>query len=163
MSVYIGKDVAGNVEDYVDKEVQVQAAGVELTLNIIRKFQGNGSLGFGNDKRHLPRTAVVEFDPNGSVWLEQGSYLVDLNETVAIPADKVAIAIPRSSLLRMGVSLGTALWDPGYKGKGQVLLVVHNEYGVTLYKDTRLLQLVYMDLNKESAELYNGQYQHAGL
>jgi dUTP pyrophosphatase len=163
VSVYLGKEVASNVEDYVDKEVQVQAAGIELTLNIIRKFQGNGSLGFGNDKRHLPRTDVVQFDSNGSVWLEQGTYLVDLNETVAIPADKVAFAIPRSSLLRMGVTLGTALWDPGYKGKGQVLLVVHNEYGVTLYKYTRMLQLVYMDLNKESAELYNGQYQHAGL
>lgn len=163
MAVYLGKEVAGNVSDYVDEKVQVQAAGVELTLNIIRKFQGNGSLGFGNDKRHLPRTMVVEFDSNGSVWLEQGAYLVDLNETVEIPADKVAIAIPRSSLLRMGVSLGTALWDPGYKGKGQVLLIVHNEFGVVLYKDTRLLQLVYMDLNKESAELYNGQYQHAGL
>jgi dUTP pyrophosphatase len=163
VSVYIGKEVASNVEDYVDKDVQVQAAGIELTLNIIRKFQGNGSLGFGNDKRHLPRTDVVQFDSNGSVWLEQGTYLVDLNETVAIPADKVAVAIPRSSLLRMGVTLGTALWDPGYKGKGQVLLVVHNEYGVTLYKDTRLLQLVYMALNKESSELYSGQYQHAGI
>jgi dUTP pyrophosphatase len=163
VSVYLGKEVAENVEDYVNKEKQVQAAGIELTLKVIRKFEGNGALGFDNAQRHLPRTREIEFDPNGSVWLEQGSYLVDLNETVAIPADKVAFAIPRSSLLRMGASLGTALWDPGYKGKGQVLLIVSNEYGVTLYKDTRLLQLVYMDLNKESAELYQGQYQNAGL
>ncbi|MEI2760841.1 MAG: hypothetical protein V9E95_01185 [Methanothrix soehngenii] len=38
------------------------------------------------------------------------------NEIVNIPGDVAALARARSTLLRCGASLETALWDPGYLG-----------------------------------------------
>jgi dUTP pyrophosphatase len=163
MTVVLGEDAAQLVEGLKDPSKQVQGAGIELTAKWFRSFNTGGALGFDNANRSLPDTTQIPYDLDGKVVLSQGAYLVDLNEIVEIPRDKVAIAVPRSSLLRMGVTLGTALWDPGYKGKGQVLLIVHNPYPVFFYKDVRILQLVYMDLERPSSNLYNGVYQGAGI
>lgn len=159
MSVVTGKEVAMNVAACVKKGAQIQPAGLELTVRAVSEFLGNGVIGFHNDVRWLPSTQEIDWDEDNAMFLDLGSYLVDLNEIVSIPADKVGIALPRSSLLRMGVTLGTALWDPGYSGHGQVLLIVHNPEGFVIYKDARILQLVLLTMTEESKQLYNGIYQ----
>jgi dUTP pyrophosphatase len=70
-----------------------------------------------------------------------------------------AMARARSTLLRCGASLQTALWDPGYRGRSQSLLVVHNPSGLRLKRNARLMQLVFMRLEKKAEELYEGRYQ----
>lgn len=159
MSVVTGKEVAMNVAACVKKGAQIQPAGLELTVRAVSEFEGNGVIGFHNDVRWLPSTQIIDWDEDNAMFLDVGAYLVDLNEIVSIPADKVGIALPRSSLLRMGVTLGTALWDPGYSGHGQVLLIVHNPEGFVIYKDARILQLVLLTMTEESKQLYNGIYQ----
>ena len=159
MTVLTGKEVAMNVAACVNKGQQIQPAGLELTVRAVSEFDGNGVIGFHNDVRWLPSTQGLEWLDGNAMILDPGAYLVDLNEIVSIPADKVGIALPRSSLLRMGVTLGTALWDPGYSGHGQVLLIVHNPKGFVLYKDARILQLVLVTMTEEAKQLYNGIYQ----
>jgi dUTP pyrophosphatase len=163
MTVVLGEDAEQMVGGLRDPSKQVQGAGIELTVAKILRFKGEGTLGFSNDERILPETEPIAWKKEGSTKLAPGVYLADLNEVVEIPRDKVAIAVPRSSLLRMGVTLGTALFDPGYKGKPQVLVAVLNKSGVNLFPNTRLLQLVYLDLERPCNNVYNGIYQGAGI
>ena len=164
MSVLTGKQAAGLVEGMIDPETQTQMCGIELTVESIKEFYSPGEIGFHNKDRVLPETHSAHGGEGWSdVWLDQGAYLVTFNEVVTIPKDVMAIARPRSSLLRCGVTVETAMWDPGYKGRSQCLLVVHNPEGFILYKNARILQLIFMKLDKEAEKLYNGVYQGENL
>jgi dUTP pyrophosphatase len=37
----------------------------------------------------------------------------------------------------------TAVWDPGYEGRGRALLIVYNEHGIVLERNARVVQLVF--------------------
>ena len=116
-------------------------------------------MAFENIERKLPETEKIDFDETGWVALEAGAYLVTFNEIVNIPRDVAALARARSSLLRCGATLETALWDPGYRGRSQSLLVVYNPHGLRLKKNARLMQLVFLRLEKDAEKLYDGKYQ----
>jgi dUTP pyrophosphatase len=143
----------------IDTETQTQMCGIELTLNKIERFTTAGAVAFDNSERKLPQTEPIDFDPTGWIELSAGSYLVTFNEIVNIPKDVAALARARSTLQRCGASLETALWDPGYRGRSQSLLVVYNPQGLRLKKNARLMQLVFMRLEKEAEKVYSGKYQ----
>ena len=90
--------------------------------------------------------------------LNPGSYSIIFNEIVHLPKDIMALGLSRSSLLRCGASLHTAVWDAGYSGRSESLLVVHNPLGLDLEKDARVLQLVFSKLTGTS-QGYQGRYQ----
>jgi dUTP pyrophosphatase len=89
--------------------------------------------------------------------------LITLNEVVALPLDIMALGRPRSSLLRSGVSIHTAVWDAGYQGRSQALLVVHHPEGYRVRKGARLLQLVFWRLAMPVDQGYQGTYQRENL
>lgn len=159
MTVLTGAEAAGLVESMLSSEVQTQMCGIELTLARVESFQSNGALGFDNKDRQLPETELIEFDKSDQIMLGEGSYLITFNEIVNIPNDIMALARPRSSLLRSGATLETALWDPGYRGRSQSLLVVHNPYGLKLKRNARLMQLVFFRLGRVVEKVYRGRYQ----
>jgi dUTP pyrophosphatase len=74
----------------------------------------------------------------------------------------MALARPRSSLLRCGVNIGTAVWDAGYSGRSQSLMQVLNAKGFRLQKNARVAQLVFMTLTAET-EGYSGKYQNENI
>jgi dUTP pyrophosphatase len=84
--------------------------------------------------------------------------MITYNEIVHLPKDIMALGRPRSSLLRCGVTVGTAVWDAGYEGRSQSLLVVYNKLGFRVQQNARVTQLVFLTLTGES-EGYNGIYQ----
>lgn len=139
---------------------QIQPNGIELTLAQVAQLQGPGRLG---RERLIPDDRPLEFDASGWVELQPGTYRVRFREIVDIPLDSFALARPRSSLLRMGASLGTALWDSGYSGRSEALLVVHNPDGISLEAGCRMLQLVFFGLSEPVDEGYNGRYQGENL
>lgn len=141
----------------VDSRSQLQVNGFELTVARVETFDGPGRIGFSNDDRTLPPTRPLEWGENGWLFLKKGSYKIIFNEIVSIPADVCAIGLSRSSLLRMGVSLHTAVWDAGYVGRSEALLVVYNEEGLYMKKDARVLQLLFMKLGAIQ-EGYKGRY-----
>lgn len=153
------KTGAAFIEEAVDIEKQTQSNGVELTLRSIESFQDRGSIGFDNSDRELPATAPVAFDDQGWAKLEPGAYKIRFNEVVSVPTNRFAIARPRSSLLRMGVSCPSALWDSGYHGRGEGLLVVHNAHGLRIRRNARLVQLVFFALDTAAEKPYSGSYQ----
>ncbi|MCX8163696.1 MAG: deoxyuridine 5'-triphosphate nucleotidohydrolase, partial [Candidatus Micrarchaeota archaeon] len=82
------------------------------------------------------------------------------NEIVNVPKDAIAIAQSRSSLLRAAAAVFNAVWDPGYSGRSEALLVVFNNKGLVLYKNAKIVQLVFIKIEKEAKQLYEGKYQN---
>ena len=109
--------------------------------------------------RSLPESETLAFGDDGWLCLNAGPYLVTFNEVVNMPLDLMALASPRSSLIRSGVSLPTAVWDPGYRGRSQALLTVHNPAGYHLQQNARLMQMVFFRLSHPVQQGYQGRYQ----
>lgn len=146
----------------LDRALQVQPAGVDLTVSEVYKFKGLGLLGFSDSSRKMPEVDKLEFD-YGKLFLEKGAYKVRYNEIVKVPRNCVAIGLPRSSLMRMGATIVSALWDPGYEGRGEGLLLVENPHGIILEQNARIMQLIFVKLESEPASEYRGLYMHEGL
>ena len=156
------------VEDYVDLESQLQPNGLDITVREVARFVSgeglaSGRLGAANADRVLPKTEPLAFDREGWLALEPGPYLVTFNEVVNLPPDLTALGRPRSSLLRSGVSLHTAVWDAGYRGRSQSLLTVHHAGGFRLQRNARVAQLVFFRLATSPQQGYQGAYQGEGL
>jgi len=81
-----------------------------------------------------------------------------VHEWLRLPPTVMALARPRSTLLRIGAQLHTAVWDAGYEGRSEALLVVNNPFGIMLAGDAAICQLVFFSLT-ESVEGYHGAYQ----
>ncbi len=144
------------VENLID-EKQLQQAGIDLTVATIHKFTSAGTIDFSNEKRVLSNTEEVE-KQDGKWILEPGAYKIKYNEKVTIPNDCAALCFPRSTLLRCGCYILTALWDPGYVGRGESTLIVQNPHGLTLYENARVAQLIYIKLTKPTKHTYDGIY-----
>ncbi|MGB8217239.1 MAG: deoxyuridine 5'-triphosphate nucleotidohydrolase [Candidatus Methanoperedens sp.] len=151
------------VEQMIDPDIQVQPNGIELTLKLVEIHEGSGAIAFDNSERKLPQTKTIDFDAEGWIHLPKGSYKIVFNEIVNIPKNIAAIAKPRSSLLRCGATVETAVWDAGYSGRSESLLVVFNENGFNIKKDARVLQLLFFRLNKEVGKGYAGRYQNENI
>ena len=150
------------IEGYIDLEQQLQPNGFDITLRDVADLQNMGQIGKDNAQRQLPDLTPLIFDNQGFIELKPGSYMITYNEIVHIPTTLMALARPRSSLLRCGVSIGTAVWDAGYSGRSQSLMIVYNSAGFRVQKDARVAQLVFMTLSAET-EGYAGKYQNENI
>lgn len=151
------------VEQMINPEIQVQPNGIELTLQRVEVHEGSGSIAFDNAERKLPQTRNMDFDNEGWLHLTKGIYKIVYNEVVNIPKNLAAIAKPRSSLLRCGATIETAVWDAGYSGRSESLLVVYNEKGFDVKKNARVLQLLFFRLGEEVQKGYSGVYQNENV
>lgn len=146
------------VEGWLNLEEQLQPNGFDLTLRDVAMLQTAGAIPVDNRQRQVSTLAPLVFDGLGYIDLIPGPYLITYNEVVHLPKNVMALAAHRSSLLRCGVTVGTAVWDAGYEGRSQSLLVVHNPLGFRLQKNARIIQLVFFQLSQET-EGYKGKYQ----
>jgi len=135
---------------------QIQPAGIDLRIGEIHVFQEHGFLGVRG--RKIPTSKPLESE--GDKWLlKPGYYKIVFMDAIAIPSNAVGMCFPRSSLLRMGVTLGCAVWDPGYRGRGEALLIVGNPHGVEIEVGARVAQLVFIRVYPQLGERYSGIYQ----
>ena len=147
------------VDGYLDLDAQLQPNGFDLTLREVLQFASSGETGAGREPSVLPGYEGIPFHSDGYLHLSAGAYLVTFNEVVDLPRRVMALARPRSSLLRSGVAIHTAVWDAGYRGRSQALMTVHNPLGYRVAKDARLLQMVFMYLARPVEEGYAGRFQ----
>ena len=146
------------VEDLIDLEQQLQPNGIDLTLRDIALLQSAGVIAIDNSQRQVSDLAPLVFDGLGYIDLVAGIYLVTYNEIVHLPENVTALAAPRSSLLRCGVTIETAVWDAGYSGRSQSLMVVYNSQGIRLQRNARIVQLIFFKLTQKTRG-YRGKYQ----
>jgi dUTP pyrophosphatase len=150
------------IEGYVDLETQVQPNGIDLTLRELAMLQTSGKIATNNSQRVVSALAPLVFDGLGFIDLIPGAYIITYNEIVHLPNNVMALARPRSSLLRCGVTVNTAVWDAGYSGRSQSLMVVYNSQGIRLQRNARVVQLVFLQLTRET-EGYQGAYQEENI
>ena len=146
------------LEGYLDLEEQVQPNGIDLTLRDIAMLQSPGRIAASNEQRRVADTSPLVFDGLGYIDLMPGAYIITYNEIVHLPGNVMALARPRSSLLRSGVTIDTAVWDAGYSGRSQSLLVVYNPQGFRVQRNARIMQMVFFNLTAQT-EGYQGAYQ----
>jgi len=151
------------LENLHSVEEQVQPNGVDLSVKEVAVFSSPGTLSPQNETRVLSSVSPLVFDGLCGIDLLPGCYLITYNEVVNLPKDIMALAMPRSRILRCGVSVHTAVWDAGYSGRSQSLLVVYNPRGFRLHRDARIVQLVFFRLNREATEGYQGMFQRENV
>jgi len=146
------------VED-LDVATQLQPSGIDLRVDRVQWLVSGASLGVA-DLARVP-AAREDVAPDADSWwtLGPGAYVVTYRERVNVPSDMVALSTPRSSLLRSGVMLYSAVWDAGYSGRGEGLLSVMNRHGYRLQRGARILQLVFFRLSAPASEAYRGRYR----
>ncbi len=169
MSILNGKRASKYVSGMINPDDQIQPCGIDLTLKTVADYIDRGSISVDNTDIIISETFDFTW---GSTWgrsiderllLDRGPYLITLNEIVDVPKNCMAMAFPRSSLLRCGVTVETAVWDPGYKGRSQCMMVVHHPEGFIIQKNAKVLQLVFVKLDEDAATLYDGIYQGENL
>ncbi len=150
------------VEGLIASEEQFQPNGIDLTLRDIALFQSPGKITASNSQRVVSDLSPLMFDGLGFIHLAPGIYSITYNEIVHLPKNIMALATPRSSLLRCGVTVNTAVWDAGYSGRSQSLLVVYNSQGFQLQKNARIVQLIFFRLSSDT-QGYQGTYQNENV
>ena len=150
------------VESYIKLDEQVQPNGFDLTLREVALLQSSGRIAVKDTERRLPDLASLVFNGLDFMDLMPGVYSIAYNEIIHLPKHVMALARPRSSLLRCGVTVDTAVWDAGYSGRSQSLMVVYNPRGFRLQKNARIVQLVFLWLTGET-EGYRGAYQEENI
>ncbi len=146
------------IEQYLSLDEQLQPNGFDLTLRDASRLTSGGSMGAGLDQREVSDTEPIAFDSDEWLRLIPGPYLLTFNEVVNLPLDLMALGRTRSSLLRSGASLHTAVWDAGYRGRSQALLIIHHPHGYRVQKNARLLQLVFFHLARPVSQGYQGRF-----
>lgn len=137
---------------------QYQPAGIDITLKEVCSFRNAGLIDFDNKERKISDADPLPFESD-RVALKPGAYKVIFNEYVRIPKSVAGLCLPRSSLLRCGITLECALWDPGYEGRSEALLIVRNEHGAVLKKNAKIGQMIFIRLAEDAKTLYEGRYK----
>ncbi|MCX8172893.1 MAG: deoxyuridine 5'-triphosphate nucleotidohydrolase, partial [Archaeoglobaceae archaeon] len=99
----------GLISSFIDLNIQLQPNGFDCTLKSVARFKSAGKIDFENKERVLPETEELGFEK--WIFLSPGVYKAVLNEVIKLDDDLMAIAKPRSTLVRCGVNVLTAVWD----------------------------------------------------
>lgn len=161
--ILTGKQIIsdGIVSGLIDETLQEQSCGVDLTVAKIETYMSSGIIDFDNSKREKPRLSEIQMIDDG-YDLRPGAYLITFNEIISVPKNAMGLARPRSTMLRCGATIETSVWDPGYIGKSQSMIVVYNQHGIRICKNARVMQIIFLPLSQE-ANAYAGIYQKEGI
>lgn len=161
-----GETILRNIYNNLN-ENQYQPAGIDLTLDSIQELIDNNLHLYGlfEDIKILPQQKKVDtttVQVKGSLrkvyTLEPHKpYIATTKEKINIDNHSAQFYLPRSSLLRAGVDVRTALGDPGFNGHLNFLIINHYDTPFMIEKGARFAQLV--DIQCEDVEkLYDGDY-----
>jgi deoxycytidine triphosphate deaminase len=153
-----GEEIAPLIQKvlFAESGEQKQPAGYDVTVANIQSFpEERFTLGIAKGENSA--LTQVPFNEGKYFDLEKGAYFVDLNEITTIPHDAIGILLPRSTLLRNGLDVRTALFDPGYSGQPKVMLVSYRR--ARIEKFARIGQLIILKSDAEFSQKYSGRYQ----
>ncbi|MGH2560728.1 MAG: deoxyuridine 5'-triphosphate nucleotidohydrolase [Thermomicrobiales bacterium] len=151
------------ISEWRDLDAQLQPNGFDFTVAEIARIDEAGVVGVDNADRILPALATLTLDDDGWIDLDAGTYQLIFNEIIDLPLDLMALARPRSTLNRCGVTIHTAVWDCGYRGRSTALLSVLNPAGFRLQQHARVMQAVFFTVSRPPDEGYKGAYQGENL
>ena len=154
---FISQYITPKGNEELDNE-QIQPNGVDLKIGSIKKASGRALL---KDDRYN-KGEYIQKIPNedGLYVLDKGFYRVIYDEIIEIPENHIGLVYPRSRLMRSGGNLRTAVWDSGYRGKGEGGLAIDRKMRV---EDGMKIGQMVMCRTEELEESYDGTHQGENL
>ena len=155
--IYYLKDMYSNFD-----EKCFQPDGIDLRLGTVYEMQYDEDkmYGISEDAKVLPNHIPIEPDvyPLGIGWILEPhkSYILQVDRPIHIQKGSAQFYLPRSSLLRMGVNVATALGDTDFNGILSFLGINESEHEIFLGKGVRFAQLI--DMRVDGSGSYNGDY-----
>ncbi|MDI6825663.1 MAG: dCTP deaminase [Candidatus Aenigmarchaeota archaeon] len=135
----------------------IQPAGVDLRVKCIYRLKNGGYI--GTKKGQNPEVENICNKLGNKFTLKPNEFvLVETMEKVNMPNDLLAIILPRSSLFRCGVSLHTAVVDPGFIGTLTFGMKNLSEHPFEIEIGSKIGQIVF-EVVKGNTKLYDGKYQ----
>lgn len=144
-----------------------QPSGLDLNLGQVYEIcdEEYDYLGLYKNHKVLPNVKKASIDMNhfeygttGWTLLPNRPYICEVDRQIEIGRNNAQFYLPRSSLLRAGVNVYTALGDLGYNGHLSFLVINHSFRPFFLEKGVRFAQLVDFEVGGAN-ESYNGDYQ----
>ena len=141
-----------------------QPSGLDLRLGKVYEIEDEMPCGIVDGQKHVPHH--IEIEPkkfhkyNCYGWrLElEVPYILEVDSQIKIGNSNAQFYLPRSTLLRCGITLHTALGDLGYNGHLSFLAINHRLEDFYISKGERFAQLIDFDV-KGGSESYDGDYQ----
>jgi deoxycytidine triphosphate deaminase len=152
---HIAHNKVSGLTGIIDEDIQPNAVDVKVAE--VREVN-TSIFALGRDgKKHRGSRPLKPSARHGGQWwrLNPGAYEIVFYGEVTIGPHHAGIILPRSTLIRNGVTLFSGLYDSGYKGKMVATLYVTTAQ-FDLELGTRLGQFVLYDA--ESGEQYDGSY-----
>ena len=156
--------------DYLKKmypnrdEKDYQPSGLDLRLGNVFFLDADRDTKYGiySGKKVLPQHSearLVEQDGvKGWKLLTGQPYIGQVQEQIKIGDNNAQLYLPRSTLLRAGVNVYTALGDLGYNGHLSFLVINHGPRPFFIEKGERFAQLIDLQV-RGGSESYQGDYQ----
>lgn len=143
---------------------QYQPNSIDLKLGKVYKSIEHEymKVGLYNGEKHLPNLDEIKpkYHKEGVydtfLLSSKVPYWFEIEPIMEIPNDMAQFYLPRSSLLRMGITLHTALGDSGFKGHLRFLAINHNKYPVLIQKGERVATAINFPVCESIA--YDGDY-----
>lgn len=153
----LDKGIVTFPNELYDNETVVQPNGIDLRVDKV--FYLAGTVTLPRDKKIQTNRLTVSEIPlkDGAFELiyPEGNYLVDFREDCSMKDGFCGIIIPRSSLLRTGIFVTSALWDTGFHGRLGASIRIRNK--IKIQHGAALAQLVVMK-GEFNGHRYEGRY-----
>lgn len=155
-------------EKYPDfDEEQRTPNGIDLRLGKVYTLDNQKEqYGLYKDEKVIPEyneITPIKDDKGRLVWefLSYKPYILEIDKPIKIDSDCAQLYTSRSTLLRCGTSLHTAVGDAGFYGKLSFLFVNFNIPLFVMEKGVRFAQLIDHPLYGATI-VYDGDYQEEG-
>lgn len=145
-----------------------QPSGMDLRLGNVfcLKTERDKLYGLVGGKKYLPEHEEVPLysvEVEGEKFLgwklfSNQPYICQVDGQIKIGEKNAQFYLPRSTLLRAGVNVYTALGDLGYNGHLSFLVINHGARPFFIQKGERFAQLIDFEVHGEG-ESYDGDYQ----
>lgn len=157
-------------EKYPGRDIKdYQPSGLDLRLGNLFYMETERDIKYGlidgekilpKHKPVKPTLIQVREDDYVAGWdlIPQQPYIAQVKGQIQIGDQNAQFYLPRSTLLRAGVNVYTALGDLGYNGHLSFLIINHGARPFFIQEGERFAQLIDFEV-KGGSESYNGDYQ----
>lgn len=136
---------------------QIQPASIDVTLGNMFSVVRDYASGIIDPSKQVE---YKTFETDEFVLLPNQFVLATTQEYVKLPNNLTAFVEGRSSWGRLGLFIQNAGWvDPGFEGEITLELYNANRCAIKLRAGTRIGQLVFVKMDKDAINPYNGKYQ----
>jgi len=144
-----GAQIAKLLDGVIHEPTQTHAYSFDLTLKGVYQLTTSGSCDFGGseykigERKPLLPSKLHPEDKYGWWELSPGSYIIHYNESINLPANKLAIIAPHPHILANGAHLPTLFFYSGSPVPETMLWV--GAAGIRLKENARIAELLVVE------------------